>query len=169
MSNYVHPGFLTSDPVTRSTSTRVWIPIGAALFVVALGVSALVVPQLRLLHLLQALIYVAIVILARRNSVWGLGAGITIAVFWNTFNLFGTHLMQAGALAFWSFIQTGQVRRLETMMVAVGGIAHIVLIIACLAALRDCGTEHNKWWKFIGGGVMALAYLALIIAIARPR
>ena len=146
-----------------------WIPIGSALFVVALGVSALVVPQLRLLHLLQALIYVAIIILARRNSVWGLGAGITIAVFWNSFNLFGTHLMQAGALAFWSVIHTGQVRRLETMMVPVGGIAHVVLIIACLAALRDCGTRHNKWWKFIGGGVVALAYLALIVAIARPR
>jgi hypothetical protein len=77
--------------------------------------------------------------------------------------------MQAGALAFWSFIHTGQVRRLETAMVLVGGIAHIVLIIACLAALRDCWTTHNKWWKFIGGGVVALAYLALIVAIARPR
>jgi len=46
----------------------VWIPIGAGLFVIALAGSALVVPELRLLHLLQALIYVAIVILARRTA-----------------------------------------------------------------------------------------------------
>ena len=55
-------------PVHNSMSTRVWIPIGAGLFLVALAVSALAVPQLRLLHLLQAFIYVAVVILARRGN-----------------------------------------------------------------------------------------------------
>jgi hypothetical protein len=50
--------------------------IAAALFNVALIVSAVVLPELRLLHVLQALIYVAIVILARRNSMWRLGAGL---------------------------------------------------------------------------------------------
>jgi hypothetical protein len=160
---------VNADPATRSASTRVWIPIGAALFVVALAVSALVVPQLWHLHLLQALIYVAVILLARHNSAWGLGAGVTIAVFWNSFNLFATHLMQAGALALWYFLHTGQVRRLETMMVMFGGIAHCILIVACLAALRDCGTANRKWWKFIGGGVVALAYFAAIVAIARPR
>ena|ERR1700722_17746265 len=33
-----------------SLSTRVWIPLGATLFLVALAISAIVVPQLRLLH-----------------------------------------------------------------------------------------------------------------------
>ena len=37
--------------------TRVWIPIGAGLFIAALAGSAVVVPQLRLLHVFQALIY----------------------------------------------------------------------------------------------------------------
>jgi hypothetical protein len=96
-----------------------------------------VVPQLWHLHLLQALIYVAVILLARHNSAWGLGAGVTIAVFWNSFNLFATHLMQAGALALWYFLHTGQVPRLETMMVMFGGIAHCILIVACLAAFRD--------------------------------
>jgi hypothetical protein len=49
-------------------------------------VSAVVLPELRLLHVLQALIYVAIVILARRSGMWAIGAGLTIAVAWNSLN-----------------------------------------------------------------------------------
>jgi hypothetical protein len=60
--------------------------------------GTLVVPELRLLHLLQALIYVAVVILARRNNVYALGARLTIAVAWNSIETFGPHLTQAGAL-----------------------------------------------------------------------
>jgi hypothetical protein len=155
-------------PANWPSWTHIWIPIGAALFLVALLVSALVVPQLRLLHLLQALIYVAIVILARRNSVFALGSGVTIAVAWNCLNLFVTHLMQAGAVAFWSVLHTGQIRRLDTMMVTLGGIGHFVLIIACLAALIQT-RESKKWWKFLVGGLITLGYFALIVAIARPR
>jgi hypothetical protein len=69
---------MNDGSVNQASATRVWIPIGSALFLIALTVSARVVPQLRLLHLLQAFIYVVIVILARRNSVWGFGAGVTI-------------------------------------------------------------------------------------------
>lgn len=159
---------MNSEPI-GSLWTRVWVPVGAALFVLALTVSAIVVPQLRLLHFLQALIYVAIVILARRNSVWGLGAGVTIAVVWNGLNLFLTHLAQAGVIVFWHFLRTGEVRRLDTMMVPLGCIGHFVLIIACLAAFFGGETDKNKWWKFLGGGLVTVAYLALIIAIARPR
>jgi len=147
----------------------VWIPIAASLFVVALFVSAWVVPELRLLHFLQALIYVGVVILSRRNSAWGFGAGATVAVVWNSLNLFVTHLMQVGAVAFWSFVRTGQVRRLDTMMVTFAGISHFVLIIACVTAVLQQRTEEKKWWKFVMGGVVALSYLVLIVAIARSR
>lgn len=51
--------------------TRVWIPLGAGLFIFALVGSAVAVPQLRLLHLFQALIYVAVILLARRNYASG--------------------------------------------------------------------------------------------------
>ena len=161
---------MNSDVVIAAPSwTRIWIPIGAVLFVVALTVSALVVPQLRLLHLLQALIYVAVVILALRNNVWGFGAGVTIAVVWNSLNLFVTHLMQAGVFTFWTFLRTGQVRRVDTMMVTRGGIGHFILLIGCMAALLARPTKNKQWWKFVGGGVTTLAYFALIVAIARRR
>jgi hypothetical protein len=157
------------NPAIESYWTRVWIPIGATLFLVALTVSALVIRQLRLLHLLQAVIYVVVVVLARRNSAWGFGAGFAVAVAWNCLNLFVTHLMQAGAAAFWVFLRTGHVRRLDTMMVMVGGIGHFILIVACLAAFLEQRRDKRRWRKFVLGGGLALAYLALIVAIARPR
>jgi len=160
---------MNSIPAKRSSSTDVWIPIGAGLFLVALAVSAVAVPQLRLLHLLQAFIYVAVVILARRNNVFALGAGFTIAVAWNCLEFFGPHLIQAGAVLFWTFLHTGQVRHVETMMVPLGGIGHLILIFACLAALFNQTTDTKKWWKFLVGGVLVLGYFALIVAIARPR
>lgn len=157
-----------NEDVAIAPSTGVWIPIGAALFIVALTGSAIVVPQLRLLHFLQALIYVAVVVLARRGNPWGLGAGVAVAIVWNSLNLFVTHLMQAGAVAFWAFLHTGQARRLDTMMVTLGGIAHFILIVACSAAILEAN-DRRKWWKFAGGGLVAIAYLVLIVAIARPR
>jgi hypothetical protein len=155
--------------VNQSSARRVWIPIGAGIFVVALAVSAVAVPELRLLHFLQAFIYVAVVILARRKSVFALGAGFTIAAAWNCLEFFGPHLMQAGAVMVWSFLHTGQIQHPETMMVPIGGIGHLILILACLTALFHQTTDTKKWWKFIAGGVVALGYFALIVAIARPR
>jgi hypothetical protein len=136
---------------------------------VALTVSGWVFPQLRLLHLLQAMIYVAIVILARRSSPWGFGAGVTVAVAWNSLNLFVTHLIEKGAVAFWDLLHTSQVREFVPMMVTLGGIGHFILLAACLAALLQQRLEPHHWWKFVGGGVLSIAYLALIIAIAYPR
>ncbi|HKD82437.1 MAG TPA: hypothetical protein VKH81_22300 [Candidatus Angelobacter sp.] len=149
--------------------TRVWIPVGAAFFVAALIASAWAVPQLRLLHFLQALIYVAVVILARHNNALGFGAGVMVAVVWNGLNLFVTHLMQAGAVEFWSFLHTGHPQRFDTMMVPLGGIGHFILIVGCLAALFHQPAGKKKWLNFAIGGIAALAYLVLIVAIARPR
>jgi hypothetical protein len=134
-----------------------------------LAVSAVAVPELRPLHFLQALIYVAVVILARRKNVFALGAGFTIAVAWNCLEFFGPRLIQAGAGMLWSFLRTGQVQHLETMMVPIGGVGHLILILACLMALFQNTTGTKSWWKFLAGGVLVLGYFALIVAIARPR
>ena len=162
------------DSAPWVSATRVWIPISAALFTVALIVSAVVLPEIRLLHFLQALIYVAIVILAHRNSMWAIGAGLTIAVVWNGHSLFVTHNMQRGVTVLWSLLQTGHMRELGPhpivpMMVLLGGIGHFVLIGACLAALFDRRIDDKKPWKIVAGGVAVLAYFALIIIVSAPR
>jgi hypothetical protein len=152
-----------------SAGWQVWILIGALLFLVALSISAFEVSQLRFLHVLQALIYIAVVILARRNSAWGLGAGIAVAVFWNSLQLFVTHNMQRGLVLFWSFVSTGQLRQPDTMMVALGWMGHCFLIAGCLGAFFKQRASDRNWWKFVGGGVIGLGYLALIVAIALPH
>jgi len=155
--------------LNHSYPMQVWICIGVALFLVALLVSAIVLPELRPLHFLQALIYVAVIVLARRNSPWGFGAGFIIGIVWNGFSLFVTHLIQVGVVAFWSSLHTGRVEQLVPMMVTLGGIGHFILIIASLWALVSQNTETRKWWKFVGGGAIGVAYFVLIVAFARPH
>ena len=169
---------MRQKPVGSSCWSRVSIPIGVGLFLLALAVSAFFVPQLRLLHALQALIYVAVIVLTRRNSPWGFGIGVIIPTAWNCLNLFVTHLFQKGAVQFWSLVHTGQfwsllrtghVSRPETMMVTVGGVAHFLLIVACIAGFMQLQPHLKQWGQFFAGGLLAMAYFALIIAIALPR
>jgi hypothetical protein len=160
---------MRQNPAGGSRWTRVSISIGVGFFIFALAVSAFFVPQLRLLHVFQALIYVAVIVLTRRNSPWGFGIGVIIPTAWNCLNLFVTHLFQKGAVQFWSLVRTGHVSRPETMMVMVGGVAHFLLIVACVAGFLQLRPRGKQWGQFFGGGVLASAYFALIIAIAAPR
>ena len=153
----------------KDSSAGVWVYIGAAIFLVALVVSAILVPELRLLHFFQALIYVAVIVLARRNSAWGFGAGFTIAIVWNGFGFFVTHLIQAGAVAFWLLLRTGRVGQFVPMMVTLGAVGYFILIVASGWAVLSQKTENRKWWKFVGGGAIAVAYFALIVSFARPH
>lgn len=158
-----------SYTASASSWVRVSILVGVGLFLLALAVSAAVVPQLRPLHLLQALIYVAVLILTRRNSPWVYGAGTIIAIAWNSLNLFITHLFQAGAGQLWFLLHGGHITRPETAMVTIGGIGHFILIAACLAGFLQQQPSGKSWLKFFAGGLLALAYMALIIATTAPR
>ena len=154
------------------------ISIGVGLFLLALALSAIIVPQLLYLHLLQALIYLAVLVLTQRNNAWGYGIGVFVPTAWNCLNLFVTHLFQKGAVQFWSLIhsgqfwfllRTGQVSRPDTLTVMVGGAAHVLIIVPCVAGFLHLRPRGMQWGQFFGGGVLALAYFALIIAIAAPR
>jgi len=160
---------MTENSGAVSGWTRAAILLGSVLFIFALTVSAIIVPRLRLLHLLQALIYVAVIVLTRRNSAWGFGAGAIIATAWNCLNLFVTHLIQAGAGQLWSLLRTGHVSRPDTLMVMVGGVAHLLLIIACLTAFLRLPRSMKRWGQFVAGGLLSLLYLVLIVATTAPH
>jgi hypothetical protein len=149
--------------------TQVWVYIGAALFLLALLLSAVLVSDLRILHSLQALIYVAVIVLARRNSAWGYGAGFSIAILWNAMGLFITHLIQTGAIAFWLLLRTGHAEQLVPMTVALGGIGHFILIFATILATSRLNAESRKWWKFAGGCALSVAYFALLVVFFKPH
>jgi hypothetical protein len=145
------------------------VPIGAGLFIVALTVSAAYVPALRTLHFFQALIYVAVIVLAHRHRAWAFGAGVAVPLVWNSLQLFVTHLMQTGAVLIWSFIRTGEIRRPDTMMVAIGWLGHSVLIVSCIAGFLTDTSGQRAWGRFAAGALLSLAYFALIVATLLPR
>jgi hypothetical protein len=149
----------------RNRWLRIGVPLGAGLFMLALAGSAAVVPALRPLHFFQALIYVAVVLLARRGSAWGLGAGVVVPLFWNVSEWFGPRLVQAGAEALWVFVSTGHAHRIDAMMVPLGWIGHCVLITSCVIAFIP---RRSDWKAFAGGGAISLAYFALIVATLLP-
>jgi hypothetical protein len=150
-------------------STQVGVYVGAALFLVALLVTAIYVPDLRILHACQALLYIAIIVLVHRRSPWGYGAGFAIAIVWNGMGLFVTHLIQAGAVAFWSWLRTGHAQQLLPMMVALGGLAHFVLIAAAVFAVARHNTDPGRWWKSAGGGLISVMYFAVLVAVFQPH
>ena len=150
-------------------STLVLIYIGAGLFLLALLLSAIFVPDLRILHSLQALIYVAVVVLAHRNSAWGYGAGFSIAILWNLMGLFITHLIQAGAVALWLLLRTGHTGELVPITVTLGGFGHFILICGTILASIRFNSEPRKWWKFAGGSTLSIAYFALLVAFFQPH
>jgi hypothetical protein len=67
----------------KSLANPVWVDrfilVGAGLFIFALVVSAIFDPTIRILHAFQTLIYIAVIVLTRRGSAWGFGAGCIIA------------------------------------------------------------------------------------------
>jgi hypothetical protein len=106
---------------------------------------------------------------AATERIAGLSWLMTLLRRQDGFSLFVTRLIQAGAIAFWSSLRTGHVEQLVPMMVALGGIGHFILIFAALLALLRHNAETGKWWKFLGGGVLAVAYFVLIVAFAQPH
>jgi len=152
-------------PPNGFRSTLLWVYTGAGLFLLALLLSAIVVPDLRVLHSLQAVIYIAVIVLARRNSPWGYGAGLAIALLWNSMGFFITHLVQRGAVTFWLLLRTGHAGDLVPMAVTLGAIGHLILIAATILAMIRFAAEPRKWWKFVGGGALSLAYFALLVAL----
>jgi hypothetical protein len=139
--------------------------LGVGLVLTALAVSAFLAPRLRLLHALQSLIYVAVVALARRNSAWGFGIGAIMAAAWNCLNLFVTHLIQTGMALLVSFIRTGHLGQPVTIMVAIGGIGHFLLLIACMIEVLELRPGVRQWGQFFAGGLLSIAYLALAVMI----
>lgn len=110
-------------------------------------------PRIRLLHVLQALIYIAVIVLTRKTSPWGFGAGCIISLFWNYINLFVTTFSRAGLQQLSSLLQTGQLRRPNVFIAVIAVVGHFLLIIACLAGFLRTRPGSRAWGQLMVGGV----------------
>jgi hypothetical protein len=155
--------------VTKPAWINVSILAGAGLFIFALIVSAVFDPTIRVLHVLQALIYIAVMILTRKNSAWGFGAGCVIAAFWNYINLFVTTFVKAGWQQLSTLFQTGQIHRPDLLIALIAAGGHFLLIIACLAGFLRMRPGGRQLGQFIAGGALAVAYFVVIIVTTGPQ
>jgi hypothetical protein len=145
------------------------IVVGAGLFMFALFLSAVFEPSIRVLHALQALIYVAVVMLSRRNSPWGYGAGVVVSAFWNYINLFVNTFIRNGVEQLIGLLQTGRIARPDQFLALIAATGHFVLIAACLTGFLKNRPNAGEWSKFAGGGVLAMAYFMAIIFLTGPQ
>jgi len=159
--------------VSRAGQSPSWINIfvllGAGSFLFALFLSAVFDPRIRLLHTLQALIYIAVILLTRRTSAWGFGAGCIIALFWNYVNLFVTTFFKAGLQQLSILLQTGQLHRPDLLIAVVAVAGHFLLIIACLVGFIRTGPGGRSWGRFLGGGALAVCYFIAIVITTGPQ
>ncbi len=139
------------------------IDFGAGFFLFALILSAVFDPRIRVLHTLQALIYIAVIVLTRRQSAWGFGAGFFIAAFWNYTNLFVTTFVRNGADQLMLLLHTGRLRRPDLLVALVAAFGHFLMMVACAVGWLRQRPGGRELGEFVLGGVLAVGYFVLII------
>jgi hypothetical protein len=154
---------------TGASWVNAFVYAGAGFFIFALFVAAVFDPTIRLLHALQAVIYVAVIVLARRENAWGFGAGCFMALFWNYTNLFVTTFIRAGWQQLTILMRTGRLARPDLLIALAAAAGHFLLIGACLAGFLRTRPDSKRWGQFAGGGVLAIAYFVLIIVTTGPQ
>jgi hypothetical protein len=142
----------------------------SAAFIVILALAAVFDPSIRVLHVLEAFIYIAVMVLAGRRSAWGYGAGFTFAAFWNWMNLVHTTFIKNGVQELMRWTRTGQLRRPDLFIALPAATAHFVLIAACVAGYffvrQRTVREAMKFWA---AGLLAVAYFVVIIILTGPQ
>ncbi len=157
---------------SRSTRTKLdWeIVASCLLFIFALAVSAYFEPPIRVLHTLQALIYVAVIGGALWHQKWAYGVGIGIAAFWNYVNLFVNTFIRNGVETLGIVISGGHVTNPGTIIAIPAALGHFGMIAFCFWAYLRL---RNKRWTdigiLLGSGAVAIGYFASIIAIFGPQ
>ena len=144
--------------------------VGSAIFIFALAVSAFFAPQWRVLHVAQALIYIAVIVLTRRKSAWGFGAGVFIAVFWNTLVLFRSPVGVQALPAIETLFRGGQPQQPDVLLQLFAACGHFLIIFACLVGFLRTRPTPRLWRQFAAGGALAIGYLlAVAFAIGPPE
>ena len=166
-----NPQFLAAEnqilmhDATRMDAWIKWLIIASCVvFILVLILSAVFEPSIRVLHAFQALIYIAVIILAVRRSAWGYGAGCVIAAFWNWINLVHTTFIANGIRELSRLLRSGQIQRPDQLIAVVAATAHFVLIAFCLVGFARIKPK-TRWdfAKFLAAGLLAIGYFVGII------
>lgn len=138
------------------------------MFVLGLTIAAVFAPEWRVLHVLQALIYVVVVAMTRRKSTMGFGAGLSVPLFWNALSVFVTGDTRDGLRELWTLARTGQTQHPDVLVSLFAFCGHLLIIIGCTVGFIRIKPAARQWVQFLVGGVIALAYLIAIVFVFGP-
>ncbi len=144
------------------------IAVGSAMFVFGLAFSAVLLPKWRVLHVLQALIYVAVVLLTRRKNAGGFGAGLAVAVFWNSLLMFVTTVARDGIRELGTLARTGHTQHPDLLLSLFVACGHVLIIVGCIFGFARMHRAARQWLQLLAGGVAAVVYLIAIVFVFGP-
>ena len=144
----------------RFTAPEWLITIGGVVFIFALIVSAVFVPALRWLHVVQASMYVAAILLSVRPSRWGYFIGASAAALWNVLTMFGSPL-------FADLID--HPARPDLVLQCLGWLGNLAIVIGSVVGYRRLtGKSARDIGRLVLSFVGATALLAAATAILAP-
>lgn len=120
------------------------VTIGGSFFIFALAVSAIFVPQIRWLHLVQSSFYIAAITLSLRRSRWGYFIGASSAGLWDLLALFASPL-------FAEFLD--HPGRPDLVLQGLASVANLAVVIGCVWGYRRLADRSRK---DIGGLILIL-------------
>jgi hypothetical protein len=144
----------------RLTAPEWLIAVGGCFFIFALAVSAVFVPEIRWLHVVQALMYVAAVLLSIGRSRWGHFIGASTAGLWNLLATFASPL----------FVELIDHRdRPDTILQGLAWLANLAVVVGCAWGYVRLTTK-SRWdiGNFILTFVATTAFLVGATAILAP-
>ena len=145
---------------TRRFHLQEWlILLGGVFFIASLSVSAIFVPEIRALHVVQALMYVVVILLALRRNRWGYFLGASIAGFWNLTALFGSVL----------FVELlAHPSRPDLVLQGLAWLANLAVVIGSILGYRRLATAPKDAGRFALALVASTAFLIAATAALAP-
>jgi len=171
MRPVLEPAGSHSVQVRRGPTKPEWAILGLCLvFSLISAGAAYLEPDIRVLHFLGWLIYLAVIVLALRHSKWGYGIGIAAAAFWVGLSLFGTTFVRDGLENWAGFLRTGRITSAMALLAVPAAISQLLLIVCSIWAYWRI---KNKRWSdlaiLMGSAVISIGYLAGVVALFWPR
>ena len=146
------------------------IVAGCLIFIGVLALSGYVERDVLILHVLQSLIYVTVIWLSLQHSRWGYAIGISIALIWNSYNLFTGFVFRAGFRQ-WGLLFHGKaVTNLVQFSAPIAWFDHLLLIV--LLVLAYMRLDDRRWsdaLRMLGALAGTFVYFATIIALTWPQ
>jgi hypothetical protein len=136
------------------------VTVGGGAFIFALAVSAVFVPELRWLHVVQALMYVAAMLLSIRRSRWGYFIGACTAALWDALATFASPLFAE---------LVDHTAQPDVILQGLAWLANVAVVVGCGWGYVRLTTKSS--WdiaKLILTLVATTAFLVVATAILAP-